>query len=140
RQEYEAELKKLVDIASVSMDPERKGEISRCAEAACALLKKNGAQAEVIQTKGYPVVIGHFVSDASHPTVTVYNHMDVQPADASEWNSEPFSMTIENGVYRGRGSTDDKGPALAALYAAAYAHKQKLPLNIKFIWELEEEI
>lgn len=71
--------------------------------------------------------------------MTIYNHIDVQPADPSEWQSPPFDMAIDDGVYRGRGTTDDKGPALAVLFAAKYARENMLPLNVKFIWELEEE-
>jgi acetylornithine deacetylase/succinyl-diaminopimelate desuccinylase-like protein len=139
RSDYESALKTLVDIPSVSMDPAFKKDVLRAGEKACELLKQAGAKAEIIQTKGYPVIIGEFVSDPKHPTVTVYNHIDVQPADPDEWQSPPFHMSIENGVYRGRGTTDDKGPALAVLYAAKYAHEHKFPINIKFIWELEEE-
>ncbi len=140
RAEYESALKKLVDIPSVSMDPERKGDIRKAAELASALLKKAGAQTQIIETSGNPVVYGHMGSDPSHPTVTIYNHVDVQPADASEWNSPPFEMAIKDGVYLGRGTTDDKGPALAAMYGAKYARDNNVPINIKFIWELEEEI
>ncbi len=139
RSEYEAALKVLVDIPSVSMDPAFSKDVIRAGEKACELLKQAGAKAEIVQTKGYPVIIGELVSDPKHPTVTVYNHIDVQPADPSEWQSPPFHMSVEDGVYRGRGTTDDKGPALAVLYAAKYAHENKIPLNIKFIWELEEE-
>lgn len=140
RQEYEKSLKQMVDVPSVSMDPEKKGDIRKCAEVAAELLRRAGAKAQIIETSGNPVVIGHLESDSKHPTVSIYNHIDVQPADASEWNSAPFSMTIDNGVYRGRGTTDDKGPALAALYGARYAREKGVPINIKFIWELEEEI
>jgi acetylornithine deacetylase/succinyl-diaminopimelate desuccinylase-like protein len=140
QEEYEHSLKKLVDIPSVSMDPERKPDIRRAAEFACELLEKAGAKARLVETAGNPVVIGEMLSSPEHPTVTIYNHIDVQPAEPSEWNHAPFDMTIENGVYRGRGSTDDKGPALAAMYGAKYARDKKMPLNIKFIWELEEEI
>jgi acetylornithine deacetylase/succinyl-diaminopimelate desuccinylase-like protein len=137
---YERDLKKLVDLASVSMDPACKGDIEKTAHEAHRLLTEAGAKAEIVKTKGNPVVIGCFESSLSHPTVTVYNHLDVQPADAAEWKSPPFQMKIANGVYLGRGSTDDKGPALTAFYAAKYAHEHKVPINIKFIWELEEEI
>lgn len=140
RSEYEDNLKKLVDLASVSMEPERKGEIEATAEFAHKLLTGRGARAEIVKTRGNPVVIGEFHHSADSPTVTIYNHLDVQPALASEWNSPPFDMQTEDGVYRGRGTTDDKGPALAVFYAAAYAHASDVPLNIKFIWELEEEI
>ncbi len=140
RNEFESNLKTLVDIPSVSMDPGRKPDIHRCAEAAAALLGKMGATAEIVSTKGNPVVVGQFGANPAYPTVAVYNHLDVQPADASEWNSAPFEMTMAEGVYRGRGSTDDKGPALTVLYAARYAMDMQVPINIKFIWELEEEI
>jgi acetylornithine deacetylase/succinyl-diaminopimelate desuccinylase-like protein len=140
RQEYETNLKTFVDIPSVSADPAHKPEIHKMAEAAISLLKKFGAKAEIIQTDGNPVVYGLFEHSANAPTLTIYNHLDVQPADANEWQNPPFSLTIEGDLYKGRGSTDDKGPALAALYASKYAHDQGIPLNIKFIWELEEEI
>jgi acetylornithine deacetylase/succinyl-diaminopimelate desuccinylase-like protein len=140
REEYEKFLKKLVDVPSVSMDPERKGDIRKCAEVAQELLKDAGAKVSIIETSGNPVVVGQMLTDPAHPTVTVYNHIDVQPADAAEWDSQPFQMTASNGLYRGRGTTDDKGPALAALYGAKYAHENGTPINIKFIWELEEEI
>lgn len=138
---FERDLKKLVDTPSVSMDPDHRKDIDACAAEAVRLLTEAGAKAEIVKTAGYPVVIGEFASSvAGAPTVTVYNHLDVQPADASEWKSAPFDMKIDNGTYFGRGSTDDKGPALTVLYAARYAHQHKIPLNIKFIWELEEEI
>lgn len=140
RKDYESQLKQLVDIPSVSSEPQHKPDIEQAAQAACELLKKLGAQAEIVTTKGNPVVIGHFLSAPSHKTVTVYNHLDVQPADPSEWKNDPFKMAIKEGVYYGRGTTDDKGPALSALYGAKYAHEHKVPINIKFIWELEEEI
>lgn len=139
RQDYESALKTLVDIPSVSMDPAFKADVLRAAEKAAELLKKAGAKAEVVHTKGYPVVVGEMASDPKHPTVAIYNHIDVQPADPSEWKTPPFQMQIDNGTYRGRGTTDDKGPALAVLYAAKYALEHKFPINIKFIWELEEE-
>lgn len=140
RSRYETALKSLVDIPSVSVDPEHKGDIQRTAEAACALLRSIGAEAEIVPTAGNPVVFGQIVAGPEFPTVLIYNHLDVQPADASEWTHDPFSMTIEDGVYRGRGTTDDKGPAMTALFAAQYARDHQIPLNIKFVWELEEEI
>lgn len=140
RAEYEANLKKLVDVPSISMDPTCKEHIREAAEMAMELLKEAGCEAQLIETRGYPVVIGQLKSDPKHPTVTIYNHIDVQPAEASEWESKPFRMVTEGDVYKGRGTTDDKGPALAVLYAAKYARKANIPINIKFIWELEEEI
>lgn len=140
RSSFESNLKTLVDLPSVSMDPAHKKDIDTTAQRAAALLKEFGATAEIINTKGNPVVIGTFHHSDDARTVTVYNHLDVQPADASEWKSKPFDMKIDDGTYYGRGSTDDKGPALTVLYAARFAHEHKIPINIKFIWELEEEI
>src|SRR5262249_37629037 len=139
RREFETKLKSLVDIPSVSMDKAFKNDVLRAAEMAKGLLTEAGAKSEIIQTKGYPVVIGSFFRDAKYPTVTVYNHIDVQPADASEWKSAPFEMTVDGDRYDGRGTTDDKGPALAVMFAAKYAYESQFPINIKFIWELEEE-
>jgi acetylornithine deacetylase/succinyl-diaminopimelate desuccinylase-like protein len=140
QKEYEGTLKKFVDIPSVSMEPERKGDIEAAAEFGKSLLESSGASARIVKTKGYPVVMGELHAGKDAPTVTIYNHLDVQPADPSEWIKPPFKMQIENGVYSGRGTTDDKGPALSVFYAAKYAHENGVPLNIKFIWELEEEI
>ena len=80
------------------------------------------------------------MTGAHHPTVTIYNHMDVQPAQEPEWKQAPFAFKNENGLYHGRGATDDKGPALSALFGARYAIEQGFPINVRFLWELEEEI
>jgi acetylornithine deacetylase/succinyl-diaminopimelate desuccinylase-like protein len=140
RKDYEANLKAFVDIPSVSADPAKKHDITTVADKAVSLLKKFGAQAEIIQTKGNPIVYGLFPAGKDDPTILVYNHLDVQPADVTDWTHAPFDMTVDDGVYHGRGTTDDKGPALAVLYAAKYAHENKIPINIKFLWETEEEI
>jgi len=140
RPEFEAILKKIVEIPSVSVEPNRKGEVHRAAEYAVSLLQSFGAKATLYETKGHPIVYGRFDRGPDYPTVTVYNHLDVQPAEGPDWNTEPFSFIREGDVYRGRGTTDDKGPAMTALFGARYAFEQKIPLNIHFLWELEEEI
>jgi acetylornithine deacetylase/succinyl-diaminopimelate desuccinylase-like protein len=140
KSDFVSDLKELVDIPSVSMDPNCKKDITKTAVRAKELINKFGATAEIILTDGNPVVIGKFHLSDDYPTVTVYNHLDVQPADAEEWETAPFSMQIVKDKYLGRGTTDDKGPALTALYAANYAHENKIPININFLWELEEEI
>ena len=140
RSEFEEKLATLVEIPSVSMDPECKGDIKRCGETAAEFLRGIGAQAEVVATPGNPVVFGSIVTDKKNPTVTIYNHLDVQPADASEWHKAPFTFYKVGDRYEGRGTTDDKGPGLTAMLATRYAIENGVPLNIKFIWELEEEI
>ena len=140
RKEYETKLKEIVDIPGVSMDPEHKPDIERTAKYAKELLESMGGKAEIIATDRYPVVRGEFHYSDDAPTVLIYNHLDVQPADPSEWKNPPFEMRIEGDKYLGRGTTDDKGPALAVLYAAKFAKDNDFPINIKFVWELEEEI
>jgi acetylornithine deacetylase/succinyl-diaminopimelate desuccinylase-like protein len=140
RTEFEDVLKKIVEIPSVSVEPERKGEVHRAAEYAVSLLQSFGAKAALYETKGHPIVHGRFDRGPNFPTVTVYNHLDVQPAEGPDWNTEPFAFIREGDKYRGRGTTDDKGPAMTALFGARYAFEQKIPLNIHFLWELEEEI
>lgn len=140
RAEFEDKLGALVEIPTISMEPERKDDIRRGATLAKQYLEAIGAQAELVETPGYPVVFGQLQAGANYPTITVYNHIDVQPANPEEWHKAPFTFFNENGRYEGRGTTDDKGPALTAMLAARYAAQNDLPLNINFIWELEEEI
>jgi acetylornithine deacetylase/succinyl-diaminopimelate desuccinylase-like protein len=99
-----------------------------------------GATTEIVPTRGSPVVQGRLITGPRNPTVAVYNHLDVQPADPAGWSSDPFILAITGGRYTGRGATDDKGPALAALAAAALARDDGIPLNFHFLWEMEEEI
>ena len=140
RGEFESVLADLVQIPTVSSDPERAKDVRRGAEAAAQVLRGFGADAQVVETAGHPVVWGKMDSSPSHPTLIVYNHMDVQPAQEPEWVRDPFTFAIEGDRYLGRGCTDDKGPALTALFAARYAQQQGTPLNIQFVWELEEEV
>ncbi len=140
RATFERELKTLVEIPSVSADPARKGDVRRCAEAAVSLFERHGGKAEILETDGNPFIHGWFGEDASQRTITVYNHMDVQPANEPEWVADPFTFVIDGDTYKGRGSTDDKGPAVTAFFGAVAAKKAGVPLNIHFLWELEEEI
>ncbi|HLG13617.1 MAG TPA: M20/M25/M40 family metallo-hydrolase [Blastocatellia bacterium] len=140
REEYEAKLAELVEVPTVSMEPDRKPDFGRGAELARRYLESIGAKAEVVETPGNPVVFGRLETGAGNPTVTIYNHLDVQPADPEEWHKAPFMFFKEDGRYEGRGTTDDKGPALAAMMAARYSATAGIPLNVNFIWEFEEEI
>ena len=140
RGEFESVLADLVQIPTVSSDPERAKDVRRGAEAAAQVLTGFGADSDVLETAGHPVVWGKMETSPDHPTLIVYNHMDVQPAQEPEWVRDPFTFAIEGDRYLGRGCTDDKGPALTALFAARYAQQQGMPLNIQFVWELEEEV
>jgi acetylornithine deacetylase/succinyl-diaminopimelate desuccinylase-like protein len=140
RNEFESKLKEWVEIPTISAEPERRADIERMADAALDYLRKLGAEGEKIATPGNPVVIGRFAAGANDPTVTIYNHLDVQPANEPQWQGPPFVFQSRDGRYFGRGTTDDKGPALTALFGARQAFEKKLPINIQFIWELEEEI
>ena len=137
---FEDLLGQMVEIPSISMDPAKAPDIRRMAEFARQVLTGLGAEAQIAETGGYPIVSGGWITGAQHPTVTIYNHMDVQPAQEPEWTQAPFAFKNENGLYHGRGATDDKGPALAALFGARYAIEQGVPINVRFLWELEEEI
>ncbi len=140
RSRFEGLLGQMVEIPSISMDPANAPDIRRMAELARQILVDAGAEAEVVETGGYPIVSGGWTTGKRYPTVTVYNHMDVQPAQEPEWRQQPFAFRTDSGIYHGRGATDDKGPALAALLGARFAIGQDVPINIRFLWELEEEI
>ncbi|HSP07157.1 MAG TPA: M20/M25/M40 family metallo-hydrolase [Acidobacteriota bacterium] len=140
RASFEDMLGQLVEVPTVSMDPMRKPDIQRGASLAAEYLRGFGAEVEIHPTSGNPVVVGRFRVPGARRTVSIYNHIDVQPAQEPEWTRDPFQFSKEDGRYFGRGSTDDKGPALTALFAARYAVQSKTPINIQFIWELEEEI
>src|SRR5499427_4879797 len=140
RSEYEDVLKKIVEIPSVSVEPHRKPDVRRAAEYAVSLLESCGAKAKLYETKGHPLVHGRFDRGPGYPTVTIYNHLDVQPAEGPDWKTAPFEFVRDGDRYFGRGTTDDKGPAITALYGARYAYEREVPANIHFLWEFEEEI
>ena len=141
RNAFEAKLKDIVEIQTVSADPDRKGEIARCAKFAADTIREFGGEATIIETAGNPLVHGCF-NGAHAKTVTVYNHLDVQPAsrETEPWNTDPFTFTKDGDRYYGRGTTDDKGPALSALWGIRAAREAGVPLNMNVLWEFEEEI
>lgn len=138
-----SELLDLLRIPSVSARTEHKEDMIKCAEAFKAKLLAAGAdKVEIIPTEGHPIVYGEKMTDPSKPTVLVYGHYDVQPADPLElWNSGPFEPVIKDGKIYARGSCDDKGQvymhvkALETMVAVG-----NLPTNIKFLIEGEEEV
>jgi acetylornithine deacetylase/succinyl-diaminopimelate desuccinylase-like protein len=140
---FESLLAAFVEVPSVSADPAHRADVERTAELAVATLRRFGARAEVHRIPGGPpIVLGSFDSGPGRPTVTVYNHLDVQPAsrETEPWRTEPFKFTARGETYYGRGTTDDKGPALTALYGAKAARDAGVPVNIRFLWETEEEV
>jgi len=143
RKRHFNELCELLRIPSVSTDPARRGEVQRCAEAVAARLKQAGIQAEVFKTAGHPVVYGEWLQAPGKPTVLVYGHYDVQPPDPLDlWTSPPFEPTVRDGQLYARGAADDKGQFFIHI-AAAEAHLRRsgrLPINLKFVLEGEEEI
>jgi acetylornithine deacetylase/succinyl-diaminopimelate desuccinylase-like protein len=143
RDEYEALLRRFVETPTVSVDPNHLDDIKKGVDLTVETLEKFGGEVQVYSTnKGNPVIHGVFGKDPNRPTVTVYNHIDVQPAsrETEPWDTEPFVFTKKGDTYFGRGTTDDKGPALTALFGARAAIEADVPVNIRFLWEFEEEI
>ncbi len=139
------ELKDLLRIPSVSTAPEHKDDVRRAAEFVANDLRRMGMEnVEIIQTKGHPLIYADWLHAAGKPTVLCYAHYDVQPAEPlNEWISPPFEPTERNDNIYARGAVDDKGQLwmeLKAVEALMKGHGGKLPLNVKFIIEGEEEV
>jgi acetylornithine deacetylase/succinyl-diaminopimelate desuccinylase-like protein len=137
------ELLELLRIPSVSARSENKNDMVKCAEAVKQRLLEAGADmAEIIPTEGHPIVYGEKIFDPSKPTVLVYGHYDVQPADPLElWHSGPFDPVIKDGKIFARGSCDDKGQFYMHVKALETMVKTNtLQTNIKFCIEGEEEV
>jgi acetylornithine deacetylase/succinyl-diaminopimelate desuccinylase-like protein len=138
-----SELLDLLRIPSVSAKSEHKADMQKCAEAVKARLLEAGAdKVEIYPTDGHPLVYGEKMIDPSKPTVLVYGHYDVQPADPLElWNSGPFDPLIKDGKIYARGSCDDKGQFYMHVKALETMVKTNtLTTNIKFCIEGEEEV
>src|SRR5438309_5614596 len=139
---FERALRQFVEIPTVSSEPDRQRDIRRCADLAAQTIREFGGEPRILETAGNPIIHGRFDSDNGGPTVTIYNHLDVQPAsrESEPWDSDPFTFTKNGDRYFGRGTTDDKGPALTALWGLRAAREAGVPINIRVLWELEEEI
>ncbi|MBQ9470354.1 MAG: dipeptidase [Bacteroidales bacterium] len=137
------ELFELLRIPSISSQAEHKPDMVRCAEQWRSILLSAGAnRAEVMPTKGNPVVYGEKLIDPKLPTVLVYGHYDVMPVDPVElWNTQPFEPVVKDGKIWCRGADDDKGQAFMHAKAFEYmVRTNTLPCNVKFMIEGEEEI
>ena len=149
KQRYLDELFDLLRIPSVSADPAYKADVFRTADEVAKRLKEAGADnVEICDTPGYPVVYGDKIIDPSKPTVLVYGHYDVQPADPLElWDSGPFEPVIKKtdnhpeGAIFARGACDDKGQMYMHVKAFELMMQlDTLPCNVKFMIEGEEEV
>lgn len=137
------EMMELLRIPSVSARSEHKEDMLRCAEAVKKSLLEAGCDnAAVMSTNGHPVVYGEKIISATAPTVLVYGHYDVQPAEPLElWHTPPFEPVIKDGKVFARGSADDKGQFYMHVKALEILNKTNtLTTNIKFLIEGEEEV
>ena len=138
------ELKDFLRIPSISTLPDHKDDVRRAAGFVADKLRAAGLDnVEVIETDRHPLVYADSLHEPGKPTVLCYGHYDVQPADPLDlWNSPPFEPTLRNGSLYARGSADDKGQMYMHIKAveALRAVNGKLPLNLKFLIEGEEEV
>ena len=143
KQRFLDELFELLRIPSVSADPTYKNDVINTADAVASSLKKAGAdKVEICATEGYPIVYAEKMIDASKPTILVYGHYDVQPADPLDlWHSKPFDPVVKNDKIYARGACDDKGQMFMHVKAfEAMIQTNTLPCNVKFMIEGEEEV
>lgn len=143
KEKFLNELLELLRIPSISARSEHKADMIACAEVVKQRLEEAGVdKAEIFTTDGHPVVYAEKIIDSSKPTVLVYGHYDVQPADPLElWHSGPFEPVIKDGKIFARGSCDDKGQFYMHIKALeTLVNTNTLSTNIKFIIEGEEEI
>src|SRR5262245_16267181 len=144
RDRYLEELKTLLAIPSISALPEHAADVKRCADWVSDEMLRIGLQdVRLIDTPGNPVVFGEWLGGPGAPTILYYGHYDVQPVDPLNlWKSPPFEATIRDGEIYARGAADDKGQIFMHFKAVEAHLKQdgRLPVNIKFIIEGEEEV
>jgi acetylornithine deacetylase/succinyl-diaminopimelate desuccinylase-like protein len=142
KEAYLGELEDYLRIPSISTDPDYAGDVRRASEFVLEKLRAAGLTAERIETEGHPLVYGEWLGAPGKPTVLFYGHYDVQPVDPVElWRHPPFEPTVEGDKLVARGATDDKGQSYSHVkaVAATLAERGKLPVNVKFLIEGEEE-
>jgi acetylornithine deacetylase/succinyl-diaminopimelate desuccinylase-like protein len=143
KERFLEELFELLRIPSVSADPAFKNDVVKTADVVANSLKKAGAdKVEICETAGYPIVYAEKIIDTSKPTILVYGHYDVQPADPLDlWHSKPFEPVVKNDKIYARGACDDKGQMFMHVKAfEAMMQTDSLPCNVKFMIEGEEEV
>jgi len=138
------ELLEFLRLESVSTDPERAGVLVDTAAWVANRLRQAGVpDVRIVETPGHPAVLGRWQVDETLPTVLVYGHFDVQPAEPLElWDSPAFEPTLRDGRIYARGASDMKGNLLTSIHGLEAAARKtgKPPVNVSFIFEGEEEI
>ena len=141
--DFEDELCEFLGIPSVSADPRCKADVIRAAQWIAEQLKRLNFSSEVIPTDGHPLVFAKSPEIPQAITVLVYGHYDVQPVDPlNKWTTPPFEPSRRNGNLFARGATDDKGQIFTHVKGVEAWVKTmgKLPVNLKFLIEGEEEV
>jgi len=141
--QFEDDLVELLRIPSVSAESQHAGDVRQAANWLHDHLVEIGLSAEVVETKGHPIVYAESPPVDGAPTALVYGHYDVQPPDPlDEWVTPPFEPAIRDGKIFARGATDDKGQMLTHVKGVQswLAVKGKLPLQVKLLIEGEEEV
>ena len=140
---FEGELLDLLRIPSVSAESRYAGDVRRAAEFVRTQLAALGFAAELVETRGHPIVYAESPAVPGAPTVLVYGHYDVQPADPLDlWKTPPFDPSIRDGMVYARGATDDKGQMFTHIKSAeAWVRAAgRVPVNLKYVIEGEEEV
>ncbi|HET9225567.1 MAG TPA: M20/M25/M40 family metallo-hydrolase, partial [Thermoanaerobaculia bacterium] len=138
-----AELFELLRIPSVSARTEHRPDVQRASEWVAASMRQAGLDAEIHPTDGHPIVLGEWRGAPGAPTVLIYGHYDVQPAEPFDlWTSPPFEPAVRDGRIYARGATDDKGQLFLHLKAleAHLKTRGRLPVNVVVVAEGEEEV
>src|SRR5215471_6886377 len=145
QQRFLSELKELLRIPSISTAPEHKSDVQKAAHHVATELRRIGMEnVQVIEGKGHPLIYADWLRAPGKPTALCYAHYDVQPPDPlNEWISPPFEPAERNNNIYARGAVDDKGQLwmeIKAIEALMRGNGGKLPINVKFIIEGEEEV
>ncbi len=138
------ELRDFLRIPSISSLPEHDGDVAEAATWVAARLRAAGAeQVQILPTGAQPIVYGQWLGAPGRPTILIYGHYDVQPVDpVDQWHNPPFEPTLQDGRIVARGASDDKGNMLVPILAceALLQSAGTLPVNVKFLFEGQEEI
>lgn len=141
---YIEELKDFLRIQSISTLPEHKNDMQAAAQFVADKIKQAGIEkVNIYQTDGHPIVYAEWLGAPGKPTVLIYGHYDVQPADPIDlWHTSPFEPVIKDGKIYARGATDDKGQMYVHIKSVEsfFRVNGSLPVNVKFLIEGEEEI